>query len=87
MQGVELRTESAAEVREARGSPENNGGVDAAEEGDGVWAGPDANRGEEKRREEARMAVAAAGDEECVCLQELARGGDACEERVRGCTR
>jgi hypothetical protein len=54
----QLWTESAAEDWEARGGPENNGGVDAAEERDGVWTGPDAKEGEEKRR----------GDEECVCL-------------------
>jgi hypothetical protein len=65
MQEVELWTESAAEDREARDGPENNGGVDAAEERDGVWTGPDAKEGEEKRRGDA---VAAAGDEECVCL-------------------
>jgi hypothetical protein len=76
-EGVELRAESAAEVREARGGPKRDGGVDSAEERDGVRAGPEAKGGEEKRGEEARMAVAATRDEECVGLQELARGGDA----------
>lgn len=79
-QGVELRAEGAAEVREARCGLERDEGVDASEEGGGVRAGREAKGGEEKSGEEARMAVAAAGDEERVGLEELARGGEPWEQ-------
>ena len=46
----------------------------------GPVAGREAEGREEERGEEARVAVAAAGEEEGVRLEELARGGDAREE-------
>ena len=53
---------------------------DTEEEGDCVGAEREAEGGEEERGEQARVAVAAAREEEGVGLQELARGGDAGEE-------
>ena len=46
----------------------------------GPVAGREAEGREEERAEEARVAVAAAGEEEGVRLEELAWGGDALEE-------
>lgn len=70
--------------RKARGGPEVYRGVYAAEERGGVVAGllrvgHEAEGGEEERGKEARVAVAAAGEEEGVRLQEVPLGGEARE--------
>lgn len=85
--GVELRAESATQVGNPGGSVEGYGGVYSTEEREGVGAERKAERGKEERREESRVAVAAAGQEEGVGLQEVARGVESVEEGERAVER